>query len=358
MFYRENGQFKTTYKADQQIFPIAQDRWAIIALVAFAAIAVPLLFDEYMFRAIFIPFLILSLAAVGVNILVGYCGQISLGSGAFMAVGAYMAYNTFVRIEGMPLIVALLSGGFFATLVGMFFGIPSLRVKGLYLAVATLAAQFFCDWAFLRIGWFTNNNSSGSVSVSNLQVFGLPLETPVQKYLFCLAFLVVFALLAKNLVRGAIGREWMAIRDMDVAAAVIGIRPMYAKLSAFAVSSFIVGVAGALWGFVHLGSWEPAAFSVDRSFSLLFMVIIGGMGSIMGSMFGAAFIVVLPIFLNQFLPALGSLIGVEISTATVAHAEFMIFGSLIVWFLIVEPHGLAKLWSVAKQKLRLWPFPH
>ena len=358
MFYRENGQFKTTYQADQQIFPIAQDRWAIFALVAVAAIAVPMLFDEYMFRAIFIPFLILSLAALGVNILVGYCGQISLGSGAFMAVGAYMAYNTFIRIEGMPLVVAILSGGFFATLVGMFFGIPSLRVKGLYLAVATLAAQFFCDWAFLRIGWFTNNNSSGSVSVSNLQVFGLPIETPVQKYLFCLAFLVVFALLAKNLVRGAIGREWMAIRDMDVAAAVIGIRPMYAKLSAFAVSSFIVGVAGALWGFVDLGSWEPAAFSVDRSFSLLFMVIIGGMGSIMGSMFGAAFIVVLPIFLNQFLPAVGSLVGVEISTATVAHAEAMIFGSLIVWFLIVEPHGLAKLWSVAKQKLRLWPFPH
>ena len=358
MFYRENGQFKTSYKSDQQIFPIAQDRWAIIALVAVAAIAVPMLFDEYMFRAIFIPFLILSLAAVGVNILVGYCGQISLGSGAFMAVGAYMAYNTFIRIEGMPLIIALLSGGCFATLVGMFFGIPSLRVKGLYLAVATLAAQFFCDWAFLRIGWFTNNNSSGSVSVSNLQVFGLPIETPVQKYLFCLAFLVVFALLAKNLVRGSIGREWMAIRDMDVAAAVIGIRPMYAKLSAFAVSSFIIGVAGGLWGFVHLGSWEPAAFSLDRSFSLLFMVILGGMGSIMGSMFGAAFIVVLPIFLNQFLPALGGLVGVDISTATVAHAEAMIFGSLIVWFLIVEPHGLAKLWSVAKQKLRLWPFPH
>ena len=358
MFYRENGQFKTSYKADQQIFPIAQDRWAIIALVAVAAIAVPLLFDEYMFRAIFIPFLILSLAAVGVNILVGYCGQISLGSGAFMAVGAYMAYNTFIRIEGMPLILALLSGGFFATLVGMFFGIPSLRVKGLYLAVATLAAQFFCDWAFLRVGWFTNNNSSGSVSVSGLQVFGLPIETPVQKYLFCLAFLVVFALLAKNLVRGAIGREWMAIRDMDVAAAVIGIRPVYAKLSAFAVSSFIVGVAGGLWGFVHLGSWEPAAFSLDRSFSLLFMVILGGMGSIMGSMFGAAFIVVLPIFINQFLPALGHMVGVDVSTATVSHAETMIFGSLIVWFLIVEPHGLAKLWSVAKQKLRLWPFPH
>jgi branched-chain amino acid transport system permease protein len=358
MFYRENGQFKTSYAADQQIFAIAQDRWAILALIAFAFVGVPLLADEYLFRAIFIPFLILSLAAVGVNILVGYCGQISLGSGAFMAVGAYAAYNTFVRIEGMPLLVALLSGGFFATLVGMFFGIPSLRVKGLYLAVATLAAQFFCDWAFLRIGWFTNNTPSGSVSVSNLQVFGLPVETPLQKYLFCLALLVLFALLAKNLVRSAIGREWMAIRDMDVAAAVIGIRPMYAKLSAFAVSSFIVGVAGALWGFVHLGSWEPAAFSVDRSFQLLFMVIIGGLGSIMGSFFGAAFIVILPIVLNQLLPAIGQLFGVEISTAAISHTEFMVFGALIVWFLIVEPHGLARLWSIGKQKLRLWPFPH
>jgi branched-chain amino acid transport system permease protein len=163
---------------------------------------------------------------------------------------------------------------------------------------------------------------------------------------------------AKNLVRSHIGREWMAIRDMDVAAAVIGIRPVYAKLSAFAVSSFIVGVAGALWGFVHLGSWEPAAFNIDRSFQLLFMIIIGGLGSIMGSFFGAAFIVILPIFLNRALPALGDLIGVTISTATVAHAELMIFGALIVFFLIVEPHGLARLWSTAKEKLRLWPFPH
>ncbi len=358
MFYRENGQFKTSYRADQQIFPISQDRLVILLIIAFAAFGVPMLVDEYMFRAILIPFLILSLAALGVNILVGYCGQISLGSGAFMAVGAYMAYNTYIRIEGMPLIVALLSGGFFATLVGMFFGIPSLRVKGLYLAVATLAAQFFCDWAFLRIGWFTNNNASGSVSVSDLAVLGWTIDTPLEKYLFCLGFLVVFGLLAKNLVRSAIGREWMAIRDMDVAAAVIGIRPMYAKLSAFAVSSFIVGVAGALWGFIHLGSWEPAAFSIDRSFQLLFMVIIGGMGSIMGSFFGSAFIVVLPIFLNQFLPALGEVFGMSISTATVSHVEFMVFGALIVWFLIVEPHGLAKLWSVAKQKLRLWPFPH
>ena len=358
MLYRENGQFKTSYSADSQIFPIAQDRWVILAIIAFAAIVVPMIASTYMFKAILIPFLILALAAIGVNILVGYCGQISLGSGAFMAVGAYAAYNLMIRIEGMPLVLALLGGGFFATLVGIIFGVPSLRVRGLYLAVATLAAQFFWDWAFLRIKWFTNYAPSGSVQVADLQVLGWQIDSPVDKYLFCLAFLVVFGLLAKNLVRGAIGREWMAIRDMDVAAAVIGIRPMYAKLSAFAVSSFIVGVAGALWGFVHLGGWEPAAFSVDRSFQLLFMVIIGGMGSIMGSIFGAAFITVLPIFLNQALPAVGNLFGVEVTTALVSHTEFMIFGALIVWFLIVEPHGLARLWSVAKQKLRIWPFPH
>jgi len=358
MFYRENGQFKTSYRTDSQIFPIAQDRWAVLLLIAAAFFVVPMLSSDYMFRAIFIPFLIMSLAALGVNILVGYCGQISLGSGAFMAVGAYAAFNFFVRVPGMPLLLALVLGGLCSSAFGILFGLPSLRVKGLYLAVATLAAQFFSDWMFLRIKWFTNDSPSGSVSVSGLQVLGMQIESPTSKYLFCLSILVVLALMAKNLVRSAIGREWMAIRDMDVAAAVIGIRPMYAKLSAFAVSSFIIGLAGALWGFVYLGAWEPAAFSVDLSFKLLFMVIIGGMGSIMGSFFGAAFIVVLPIALNQFLPLIGDLVGVQISTSGISHAELIIFGALIVWFLIVEPHGLAKLWSIGKQKLRLWPFPH
>jgi branched-chain amino acid transport system permease protein len=358
MFYRENGQFKTTYSTDQQIFPIAQDRWFVLAFVLLSYNAETMLASDYLFRAIIIPFLIMSLAALGVNILVGYCGQISLGSGAFMAVGAYGAYNFFVRVPGMPLIPALILGGLCATFFGILFGLPSLRVRGLYLAVATLAAQFFADWMFLRIKWFTLDTPSGSVAVSNLQVFGMPLESAASKYVFCLALLAVIALLAKNLVRSAIGREWMAIRDMDVAAAVIGIRPMYAKLSAFAVSSFIIGVAGALWAFIYLGAWEPSAFSVDYSFRLLFMVIIGGLGSIMGSFFGAAFIVVLPIALSQFLPFAAGLFGIEISTTTVSHAELMIFGGLIVWFLIVEPHGLARLWSIGKQKLRLWPFPH
>lgn len=354
MLYRENGQFKTTYRADQQIFPILQDRYFLLILLSFAFAVVPMVASTYMFKAILIPFVILSLAAIGLNILVGYCGQISLGTGAFMAVGAYAAYNFQVRIEGMPLLVSMLLGGLCATVIGVLFGIPSLRIKGLYLAVATLAAQFFVDWAFLRIKWFTNDSASGSVSVSNLQVFGVPIETPAQRYLFCLAVVTLFALMAKNLVRGAIGREWMAMRDMDVAASVIGIRPVYAKLSAFAVSSFIVGVAGALWGFVHLGSWEPAAFSIDRSFQLLFMVIIGGLGSIMGSFFGAAFIVLLPIALNR----IPGWLDIPLSTATTSHLETIIFGVLIVFFLIVEPHGLARLWSIGKEKLRLWPFPH
>ena len=354
MLYRENGQFKTTYRADQQIFPIRQDRIFIAILLLMAVFGIPLVTSEYVFQALLIPFLILALAALGLNILVGYCGQISLGTGAFMAVGAYAAYNFMVRIDGMPLIVALLLGGLAATAVGVLFGLPSLRIKGLYLAVATLAAQFFTDWAFLRIPWFTNNSSSGSVSVASLSVAGVAIESPARKYLFCLAFLCVFALLAKNLVRGHIGREWMAIRDMDVAAEVIGIRPVYAKLTAFAVSSFIVGIAGALWGFVYLGSWEPAAFSIDRSFQLLFMVIIGGLGSIMGAFFGAAFITLLPIFLDQ-IPVW---FGIPLSVAAASNVESMVFGALIVFFLIAEPHGLARLWSTAKEKLRLWPFPH
>jgi branched-chain amino acid transport system permease protein len=354
MLYRENGQFKQTYRADLQIFPVLQDRIGVYLLLLVAFVAVPMLASDYFFRAVLIPFLILSLAALGLNILVGYCGQISLGTGAFMAVGAYAAYNLQVRIEGMPLLLSLIGGGLAATVLGVLFGIPSLRIRGLYLAVATLAAQFFTDWFTNRVKWVTNDSPSGSVSVGALSVFGAPVETPVQRYLLCLSIACLFALLAKNLVRGAIGRQWMAIRDMDVAAAVIGIRPVYAKLSAFAVSSFIVGVAGALWGFVHLGSWEPAAFSIDRSFQLLFMVIIGGLGSISGAFFGSAFMVLLPLLLN-YVP---HWLGLPLSTATASHLEHMIFGALIVAFLIVEPHGLARLCLTAREKFRLWPFPH
>ena len=354
MIYRENGQLKTSYRADQQIFPIRQDRIFILGLLAFAVLGVPQLANEYLLRAILIPWLILSLAAIGLNILVGYCGQISLGAGGIMAVGAYAAYNLFVRVPALSFLVVLILAGLAAAAVGMLFGIPSLRIKGLYLAVSTLAAQFFLDWLFSRVAWFTNNSSSGSVSTPALRLFGWTIDSPADKYRFLLAVVALFALGAKNLTRGHLGRSWMATRDMDVAAEVIGIRPVHAKLSAFAVSSFYLGVAGALWGFVYLGSWEPLAFDIGLALNLLFMVIIGGLGSILGSFLGAAFIVILPIVLNR-MPAW---LGIPMSTAMVSNLEHMIFGGLIVFFLIVEPHGLARLWSIAKEKLRLWPFPH
>jgi len=354
MLYRENGQFKSTYRADQQMLPVLQDRLFMLGLVAFAFLVVPFAVSDYFFLSMLIPFLILALAAIGLNLLVGYCGQISIGHAAFMAVGAYAAWNLMVRIPGMNFLVALVLAGLIAAAVGMLFGVPSLRIKGLYLAVATLAAQFFTDWMIARVKWFTDYSHSGSVSTAPIEMFGWRVDSPAEKYVFLLAILIVFTILAKNLVRGHIGRAWMATRDMDVAAEVIGIRPVYAKLTAFAVSSFYCGVAGALWGFVYLGAWEPLAFNLTLSLNLLFMIIIGGMGSIMGSYFGAAFIVVLPILLNQ----IPQWLGVPISTATASHMEFMIFGALIVLFLIMEPHGLARLWAIGKEKLRLWPFPH
>ena len=354
MFYREAGQFKTTYNADQAIFPISQDRWFVTAVVLFAFLGVPLIAGQYHFTEVLIPVLILSMAAIGLNILTGYCGQLSLGTGGFMAVGAYAAYNLALRLPELNIIVVFLLAGVMAMLVGLLFGLPSLRIKGFYLAVATLASQFFLEWAFARIKWFTNYAPSGSVAVGKIELFGFPIETPMQKYLFVLTLVVVFALVAKNLVRSRIGRMWMATRDMDIAAEIIGIRPLTAKLSAFAISSFYIGVAGALWAFLRLGAWEPLAFDINRSFQVLFMIIIGGLGSILGSFLGAAFIVLTPIFLNQ----LPTFLGIPLSTAAISHIEFMVFGALIVFFLIIEPHGLARLWAIGKEKLRLWPFPY
>jgi branched-chain amino acid transport system permease protein len=315
---------------------------------------VPLFANPYLFTEVLIPVLILSLAAIGLNILTGYCGQVSLGSGGFMAVGAYAAYNIAQRMPETNLILVFLLGGVITMLVGIVFGLPSLRIKGFYLALTTLAAQFFLEWAFARVKWFTNYAPSGSVAIGKLELFGLPIDTPVRKYLLVLALVAVLALAAKNLVRGRIGRMWMAMRDMDIAAEIIGIRPLHAKLSAFAVSSFYIGVAGALWGFLRLGSWEPLAFDINRSLQILFMIIIGGLGSILGAFLGAAFIVLTPILLNQ----IPGWLGIPISTATISHLEFMIFGAMIVLFLIAEPRGLARLWAIAKEKLRLWPFPY
>ncbi|WP_375594183.1 branched-chain amino acid ABC transporter permease [Algihabitans albus] len=359
MLYREAGQFKTSYAADQSLFPIAQDKWGILLLLAFALFAVPFLANEYMLNSILVPFLVFSLAAIGLNILTGYCGQLSLGTGGFMACGAFFAYKLTTAFPEIHIVAIFLLSGLGTALVGILFGIPSLRIKGFYLAVATLAAQFFLIWMFNKFGWWTNYSPSGVISAPPREVIpGVVVTgtsgTPEAKYIFLLVFVALLALLAKNLVRSRIGRTWMAIRDMDIAAEIIGIRPMFAKLSAFAVSSFFIGISGALWAFCYTGSVEALAFEINRSFQVLFMIIIGGLGSILGSFMGAAFIVLLPLALNNGM----LMIDPTISVALVAHIEFMIFGALIVFFLIVEPHGLARLWTLAKEKLRLWPFPY
>jgi branched-chain amino acid transport system permease protein len=359
MLYRETGQFRTSYAADHAIFPLRQDRIGIALILALAYVVVPLAGSAYWLSTIMLPFLIFSLAALGLNILTGYAGQLSLGTGGFMACGAFAAYKLATAFPELHIVLVFGLAGLITAAFGILFGIPSLRIKGFYLAVATLAAQFFLIWLFNKLPWFTNYSPSGVISAPPRALFGDVFvtgaqATPIAKYLFVLTLVALLALTAKNMTRCKIGRSWMAIRDMDVAAEIMGIRPLTAKLSAFAISSFYCGVAGALWAFIYTSSVEALAFEISRSFQILFMIIIGGLGSIMGSFLGAAFIVLLPIFLNNA-PAL---FGVQMHVDMVTHLEFMIFGALIVFFLIVEPNGLARLWQIGKEKLRRWPFPY
>ncbi len=358
MLYREVGQLKTTYGSDQAIFPIAQDRWLMVGFLAITFGIVPFLINDYFANAVLLPFLVYALAAIGLNILVGYCGQLSLGTGAFLGVGAYASFKIMTMFPDANLIVVFLLSGLVTAAVGMLFGLPSLRIKGFYLAVATLAAQFFIIWLFYRVGWFTNYNATGQISVPPREVFGIlvtgPKAAPAATYLFTVSIVVVLALIAKNLVRSKVGRAWMAIRDMDIAAEIIGIRPLHTKLLAFGISSFYIGVAGALMFSVWLGAAEAGeTFGIDQSFLVLFMVIIGGLGSILGSLLGAGFMVLMPILLKQTMVD-----GLGMTAVTAKHLEFIFLGSLIIFFLIVEPHGLARLWQIMKEKLRLWPFPH
>ncbi len=368
MLYREAGQFKSTYAADQQLFPIRQDRIAMAALLVVAFVGVPLasvtpglagLIDfNYWYNGVIIPFLIFSLAALGLNILTGYAGQLSLGTAAFMAVGAFAAYNLMLRVPGMPVLAAFALAGVIAAAVGLVFGLPSLRIKGFYLAVATLAAQFFVVWALTKFGWFSNYSSSGVIAAQKIVILGYAFDTPVKRYLLVLVIVALMALAAKNMVRSSIGRAWMAVRDMDVAAEVIGIPMMKTKLLAFAISSFYCGVAGALFAFAYLGNVEPQAFDLDLSFRILFMIIIGGVGSVLGSFLGAAFIVILPILLDISATGFERAAGIAVPAGLVSNLTLILFGALIVFFLAVEPLGLARLWQAAKEKLRLWPFPH
>jgi branched-chain amino acid transport system permease protein len=356
VFYREAGQFKTSYAADMAVFPLRQDRIGLGLIIAAAyAFAFG---NDFLLQAVMIPFLVFALAAIGLNILTGYAGLLSLGTGGFMGVGAYACYKLTTAFPEVNILAWILASGFFSAGVGVLFGLPSLRIKGFYLAVATLAAQFFLQWCFNRVPWLFNYNVSGAIEAPLRTLLGVPIVGPAAqpqtRYLVLLTLVILLTWAASNLVRGRIGRAWMAVRDMDIAAELIGIKLLPTKLLAFAVSSYFCGVAGAAMVFLWYGSAEYTVFDINQSFNVLFMVIIGGLGSLIGAFFGAAFISILPTLLKFGLPAL----GVPIEAATAEHLTAILVGALIILFLIVEPHGLARLWQIGKQKLRVWPFPY
>jgi branched-chain amino acid transport system permease protein len=289
---------------------------------------------------------------VGLNLLTGYAGQLSLGTAAFMAVGAFAAYNFNLRVDGLPLLASIALAGLAATAVGLVFGLPSLRLRGFYLAVSTLAAQFFVQWALTKFSWFTNNNASGVIDAPALTIGGLSLDNPAGRYLFALSIVVVLTALVARLVGTATGHNFIAVRDNELAARVIGVPVLRTKLLAFALSSFIAGVAGVLWAFVYLRTVEPAGFNLDRSFQILFIIIIGGLATIRGAFLGAALIVVFPLLLSR----VGSLLfGSWFDSGVLDMSQRVVLGALIITFLIVEPDGLAALWiRLQKKAQRRW----
>ena len=326
--------------------------WSLLGLLVLAFGVVPLVGNDYWLSAILIPFLVLSLAGLGLNLLTGYTGQTSVGAAGFMAVGAFATYGFLLRLPELGLPVALLGGGIISGLVGLLFGLPSSRIKGFYLMVTTLAAQFFLEWLFVKFPWFYNYGSSGTISAPSLSLLGHDLNTPVGRYLLTLVTVLLLTWVARNLVNSQTGRNWMAIRDMDTAAAVIGIPVARYKRLAFAVSSFYLGIAGALWAFAYLGTASAGSFDINRSFQILFIIIIGGMGSIAGNFVGAAFICLLPILLSHLGQAL---LGGAVDAGQLQNLQKIIFGVLIILFLIKEPDGLIRLLSNTRERLLHWP---
>jgi len=342
-----------------ELFPIPLDKIGFAVCMFLAFLVIPLTASHYMLVSIFIPFLVFSLAALGLNILTGYAGQISLGHAGFMAVGAYATVVMYNRYD-VPLPIALFGSGVITAAVGSTFGLPSLRIKGFYLAVSTLAAQLMIEWTITHVKWISGGVYS-TIDIKPLAFMGWSIDTAAEKYYVALAIVLAMAVFAKNLMRSRIGRAWMSIRDMDVASEIIGISQFKYKVLAFAVSSFYAGVSGGLIVAVYYGSANIEEFNLLISFQILGMVIIGGMGSILGSFLGAAFITLLPIFINLSMTFTNHHI-MDLSKVftldLLANVENMIFGALIIFFLAVEPLGLARLWNTIKDYLRLWPFPH
>ena len=318
-------------------------------LMIIAVLIIPnIVTDSYWYVSILIPFLCLALAGLGQQIIIGYTGQLALGAAGFMAAGAFTCFNLILRVPDIPFLVALILSGFVAAAFGVLFGLPSLRVRGIYLMVATLASQFFIVWMIDKFGWFKNYDTSGIITVQPIVILDQPITSPIAMYLFTLAIVVVFTLIAMNFARGSTGRKWMAVRDMDIAAESMGVSLLKTKLQAFAISSFYCGVAGALFAFTYLQSLEPAAFSIKLSFQILFIVILGGLGTINGVFIGTAFILLFPVLLN----IIGnSVFHGALDATVISSAEQMVFGALMISFMIFQPLGMAKIWENLKGKL-------
>lgn len=303
---------------------------------------VPLAAGDYLLSSILIPTIVMGLAALGLNLLMGYAGLVSLGSAAFMSIGAFSAYNLLLRAPGLPLPVVIVLSGLIAAAAGVLFGLPSLRIKGFYLSASTLGAQFFIEWLFTNFNWFSNGSQTLTISAPRLELFGHDLSSPQGRYLLVLVTTALLLWLARNIVRSRIGLDWMAIRDMDTAAAVLGTHIASRKLQAYAVSSFVCGIAGTLWAFAYLGTADAHAFSLTKSFQVLFIVLIGGTASLAGNFLGAVLIVLLPIGLERLVAASG-LSGV-VNMGALSNLEGVVFGVVIIALLIKEPDGLINLW--------------
>ncbi|MEM6577760.1 MAG: branched-chain amino acid ABC transporter permease [Pseudomonadota bacterium] len=322
------------------------DMTNLVVMMGIGFAVVPFLVQtDYWYSSILIPWLCLSLAAIGQQIVMGYAGQLALGAAGFMAAGAFALFNLELRLPFLGFPVNLMLSGLIAAAFGILFGLPSLRVRGIYLMVATLASQFFIIWMIDKFGWFKNYDTSGIITAQDIVIFGKPFTTPMEMYFVVLVVVIVLTCLAVNMARGSTGRNWMAVRDMDIAAESMGISLLRTKLQAFAISAFFCGVAGALFAFTYLKSMEPVAFDIKQSFRILFMVILGGLGTINGAFIGAAFILLFPVVLNT----LGNeLFHGMIDATIISSIELIVFGVLIILFMIYEPLGMAKLWENLK----------
>ncbi|RUM99897.1 branched-chain amino acid ABC transporter permease [Pseudaminobacter arsenicus] len=301
----------------------------------------PLFASHYWLMAIITPVMILSLAGIGLNIKTGYAGMVSVGAGAFMAVGAYGMFNFAAHggITNFPL--ALLLGGISAAIAGYLFGLPSSRIKGFYVMVTTLAAQFFVEWLFTKNAYFYNYGSVPTITLPPMTLFDLDINgNNTIRYYVVVIIVLLMTLAAKNIIHSHVGRNWMAIRDMNTAAGVIGIDSARYKRLAFTIGSFYLGIAGALWAFLFLGTASTLSFDINRSFQVLFIIIIGGLSSIRGNFIGAAFILLLPILIDYMVKAT---LGSALNPGFLSNMNKVIFGSLIIILLIKEPEGFDKM---------------